>query len=131
VSTSGADAQAGAGTAQGAGEDISRAQLLANLRRGHGLSRKARTVGREKVFSRGFWRARDDVFGDAFAQVLVLLGAAQIFEIEHGNRLLRRQDAGTTGGRNRRLGLFSRWAAARVEVALEALQVGAKFGAVW
>ena len=45
------DPQARAGPAQRACEDIGRAKLLADLRGVTGLSLKARTVGREKVFS--------------------------------------------------------------------------------
>ena len=85
----GADAQAGAGAAQGAGEDIRRAELLADLRRSHRLVAEGQNRGTRKgVQSADLGELGDDVLGDAVAQVFVFLGATLIFEIEHGDRFL-------------------------------------------
>ena len=81
-----ADAQARAGAAQSAGEDVSRAELLADLRGSHRLVAKGQHGGAGKgVQSPNLGKLGDDVLGDAVAQVFVFLGAALIFEIEHGD----------------------------------------------
>ena len=64
----------------------------------------------------------DDVLGHAVAEVLVVFGAAQVLEVEHGDRLLPPPVRPPRARIGRRGGL------AGVEVPLEALQVGLQLG---
>src|SRR5208282_2495361 len=88
VNQLGADAQADAGAPQRAGEHISGTKLLANLRRGDRLVAKGQHRGAGKsIQSTNLGELGDDVFGDAIAEILIFLGAAQIFEIEDSDGL--------------------------------------------
>jgi hypothetical protein len=117
------DPQAAAGPAQAAREHVGGRQLLADLGRGHrpvpiGQHRRPR----EDLHPPDLREFRDDVLGDAVAEVLVLLHAAQVLEIHD---------------RERRLGRLDRAAPARavgravpsgIEVAPDAMQVGLQLG---
>src|SRR5262249_61184793 len=61
----------------------------------------------------------DDVLGDAVAEVLVFLRAAQVLEVENGDGLL-----GALRGAGPRIGLLGRAPLARLELVLEPQQVG-------
>ena len=88
------------------------------------LSRKASTVGREKIVQAADLRQlRDDVLGDAVAEVDVLLRAAQVLEVQHRDR--RFCDASVPPPD---VGELGRAPGARIEVALEPHQVGLQVG---
>ena len=67
----------------------------------------------------------DDVLSDAVAQVFVFFGAALIFEVQHGDRPLRRHRSSWRSVIRHRA-LFGARTAVRINVPLEALEVGAK-----
>ncbi len=120
----GVDAQPRAGAAQAAGEHAGRLELLADLRRRHLLVAIGEHGGtREDVQPADLRELGDDVLGDPVAQVLVLLHPAQVLEVEHRDRLLRRLARARAG-----IARLRRAASARLHVALEPHQVGLELG---
>src|SRR5207244_7417696 len=101
---------------------VSGVELLADRRRRDGLVAIREDRGaRENLQPLDLRKLADDVFGDAVAQILILFDAAQVFEVKHGDRLQRR----------RRFARFTRLRAApaaRIDIALEAQQVGLQIG---
>jgi hypothetical protein len=80
-------------------------------------------LAREHLEPLDLRQLRDDVLGDAVAQVLVLLHARQVLEVEHRH--------GALGGLLRaalRLGHLRRAPPAGVGVALQAQEVGLELG---
>ena len=81
------DAQPGAGAAKAAGQHVRGAELLADLRRRDRLVAKGQHGrARKDLQPADLRKLGDDVFGDAVAEVLVLFHAAEVLEIEHGDR---------------------------------------------
>jgi hypothetical protein len=118
------DPQAGARPAQAAREDVGGVQLLADLRRGDRLVAVDQDGGAGiHLHPLDLRQLRDDVLGDPVPQVLVLLGPAQVLEIEDGDRFF--------GGLVRaplRVGEIRALPPARVDVPLEPQQVGLELG---
>ena len=72
-------------------------ELLADLRAGHRLvAKRHHRRAREDAQLLHLRQLRDHVLGHAVAEVLVLLGAAQVLEVEDGHRLVARAGAGAT-----------------------------------
>ncbi len=89
------DAQARAGAAQRAGENVGRAELLADLRRSHRfVAKRQDRRTRECVQALDLGKFGDDVLGDSVAQVFIFLRAALIFEIEDGDGFTYRRCGG-------------------------------------
>ena len=108
----GGDAQPVAGPPQRAAQHVLGAELLAHLGAGDRLvAVRDDRCPREDAQLAHLRQLRDHVFGHAVAEVLVLLGAAQVLEVEHRHRLLARA---------------RRSHAPRVDLALQPLQVGAQ-----
>ena len=79
------DAQAAAGAAQAACQDVSRSQLLPNLCGGHLLVPvREHSRAREDVQAPDLGKFGNNVFRDAVAKVFVFLRPAEVLEIENG-----------------------------------------------
>ena len=124
----GGDAHPAARTADRTFEDVSCAELLADLLGGDRFVAEGEHFGARKNLQLGdFGNFGDDVFGDAVAKIFVFFGAALIFEIKDGDGfafLLDRMRGGAGAGS----AFFGGGPAAGFEVAAEAFEVGAQFG---
>src|SRR5664280_2886119 len=114
------DPQPVAGPPQAPREDVSRVELLPDLRGRHllvaiGEDRRPR----EDAQALDLRKLRDDVLGDPVPEILVLLHAGEVLEEEDGDGLL-----GLPGSAPARVGLLGRALLARVHVALQAREIG-------
>ena len=116
------DAKPRSGATQASRQYVSGVELLTDRRRRHCLVAISEDrSARENLQPLDLRKLGDNVFSDAVAQILILFDAAQVFEIEHGDRLQRR----------RRFARFTRvraTPAARIDIALEAQQIGLLMG---
>ena len=121
----GADPEPVSGTADAPGEHESGLQLLSHVGGGHRLVPEGKHRGpRHDLQALDLRQLRDDVLGDAVAQVLVLFRPGEVLEVEDGHRLVGglRPPAGT------RIGELRRAPAAGVGVALQAQEVRLEVG---
>ena len=117
------DPEAVAGAADAPLEHVRRVELLADLGCRDRLVAEADHLrAREDPELRDLRELGDDVFGHPVAEVLVVLHAAQVLEVEDGHRFLRRRRRRRRGRARPRL--RRRRVAAGVAIALEPLQVG-------
>ena len=113
-----------AGAAQAAREQVGGTELLSDLGGRHGLVAVGEHAGPgERAQRLDLAELGDDVLGDAVAQVLVLLHAREVLEVEDGERLL-----GGPCGSSARVVRRGRGAVARVGLALEPQQVRLELG---
>ena len=123
------DADAVPRAADGAFEHVGGAELLTHLLRRHRLvaEREHLRAGKDLQLL-DLRQLGDDVLGDPVAEVLVLLRAALVLEVEHGDGSVQGRGRLRTGARNALVCLVCGGSSAGVEVALEPLQVGTELG---
>ncbi len=121
------DADAVPGAANGTFEHVGGVELLADLLRRHRLVAEGEHLRAGKDLQLlDLRQLGDDVLGNPVAEVLILLRAALVLEVEHRHGAMKGRGRLRSGARIALLGLLRGWPTPGVEVAFQPFEIGAQ-----